>query len=147
MRRRLKRPVVIGIALIAAAVLIAIFATREGSQEKRMNPAEVVTAFAEAMKTGDFETAYLLCDTTSMKGYLSAYSQEWDRKSKGDSTDFAAIKAILAETVFSIDEVEEADAMCSIRYTLEMNGNMKKCHATVKKENGEWKVAAITKEN
>lgn len=147
MRRRLKRPVIAGIALIAAAILIAIFATTGESQEKRMGPDEVVIAFTDAMKTGDFETARHLCDTTSMKDYLSTYLQEWEKKSRGDSADFAAMTEILAETSVSIYEMEEADAMCSIKYTLELNGNSRKCHATMKKEEGEWKVAAITKEN
>ena len=138
--------------LIAAVAILAcgfaalmILPENEAKLAPQKAKAEVVLEkFYEAMKVGDFETAFELCDTTSMQDYLEAYRSRWKKQSQKDSADFAAITSVLSQMTVSIDEVREQDGMCFISYTLAMDEMTKQCTATAKKEEGEWKVAAIT---
>lgn len=129
-------------AIVGAAV---VFVGGEDKAEvKKVGPETVIVEFTEAMKTGDFDKARDLCDTVSMKEYLDAYTQKWETKSIKDSAAFASTVKILEETAMEIENVEEKDGVCLIDYTLELDGNTRKCHASLKKEEGEWKVAEIT---
>lgn len=143
---RRKLYLISGVAVIFALIAIHNLSSGEGSVDKagRNSPENTLENFYAAMKTGDFETAMNLCDSTSLHGYLSAYKQSWQEMTQKDSAEFAAIASILANTELVITEAKEEDGVCFMSYTLTMDGMKKQCNATVKKEEGEWKVATIT---
>ena len=131
-----------GAALLAASAIF-IFSSRSDEGEKP-GPEGVVTEFVSAMKTGDFDKAYGLCDTSSMSDHLKAYAQMWEEKSQQDSAAFSAINEILAGTQVHIQSMAEADGTCVVEYMLEMEGARKESSATLRLEEGEWKIVEIT---
>ena len=149
MREKYKKIFIAGVILGAVIALVAIFVMKDGgsSEKKTAGPEDVIIGFTAAMKEGDFEKAYSLCDTSSMHAHLDAYVQLWEIKSAKDSAAFAATLKILSETAVEIDGVEEKDGVCFVGYTLEMDGDIRKCQASLKKEEGEWKIAEITSAN
>ena len=140
--------------IIRVAVIAGIFASitflssgdDSAARGEQSTPQKTLESFYAAMKTGDFDTAMTLCDMESMNGYISTYRQEWMEMSMKDSAQFAAIASIIAGTTLSVDKIHEEDGVCTLDYTLSMDGTTKRCKATTKKEEGEWKVAAITNE-
>ena len=82
-----------------------------------------------------------------MKEYLDAYIGNWTTKSLKDSAAFSSTVRILSETTIEIDNIEDKDGVCFIDYTLGLDGNTRKCHASLKKEEGEWKITEITSAN
>lgn len=142
-----RRNIYIGAGLLAAtAALVAFicFGRKETSGTQKPGPEEVLVTFIDAMKAGDFDKAKSKCDTAAMQEYLDAYMHKWEEKIQKDSTASASIISILAETAIKTDNVENMDGACFIDYTLILDGNTRKCHAGLKKEEGEWKVAEIT---
>lgn len=131
-----------GAALLAASAIF-MFSSRSDEGEKP-GPEGVVTEFVSAMKTGDFDKAYGLCDTASMRDHLNAYAQMWAEKSQQDSAAFSAINEILAGTQVHIQSMTEADGTCVVEYALEMEGARKESSATLSLEEGEWKIVEIT---
>lgn len=140
------RKIFIGVCALAAIIAVAavFFGGEEKAEARKAGPDSVVVEFTEAMKTGDFDKARSLCDTVSMQEYLDAYIRKWEKKSLKDSAAFASTVKILGETVIEINEVEEKDGTCFVRYTLKLDGNTRRCQAGLKKEEGEWKIAEIT---
>jgi hypothetical protein len=136
-----------------SGVLVGVFGVaiyfigKDNDTPSHTGPEVIVRDFTEAMKTGDFEKARSLCDTSAMQEYLDAYMQKWETKSLKDSAAFASTVRILGETTIEIDKVDMLDGVCFIDYTLGLDGNIRKCHAGLKKEEGEWKVTEITDRN
>lgn len=149
MKEKYKKAFIAGVILGVVAAIVAIFVMKDGgsSEKKTAGPEDVIIGFTSALKEGDFEKAYSLCDTSSMHAHLDAYVQLWETKSAKDSAAFAATLKILSETAVEIDGVEEKDGACFVDYTLELDGDIRKCQASLKKEEGEWKIAAITSAN
>lgn len=147
---RTKYVIIMGLALLACGVGVLLTHSNEGNADElsaeETKAESVLERFIYALRDGDFETASSMCDTTSLQDYLDAYKQGWEKQSMKDSADFAAIRSIIANTTMSTDKMEELDGVCIIDYTLSMDDQTKRCQATVKKEEGEWKVAAITNE-
>lgn len=141
-----KKIFIAGVILGAAGALAAIFLMKEDgpSEVTKAGPEDTVKEFTTAMKEGDFEKAYSLCDTTLMKDYMDTYIQEWEKKAIKDSSSFSMITSILGNMTMTIDEIENKDGMCLIEYTLRLKDHIRACKATAKKEKGEWKIAAIT---
>jgi hypothetical protein len=135
----------IGAGILAAA-LAAFLCLRgeETARAQKPGPEEVLTSFSESMKRGDFKKAKGMCDTVSMQDYLDAYIRKWEEKSQKDSAAFASTVNVLSETVMEIGNLEEMDGVCFIDYTLTLDGNTRQSRASLKKEEGEWKVAEIT---
>lgn len=134
--------VLTGAALLAVSAIF-VFSCR--SQEgERLGPEGVVTEFVSAMKTGDFDKAYGLCDSASMHGHLDTYIQMWQKMSQKDSASFSAITEILAGTEVHFKGMTEGDGTCVVEYALEMEGNRKECSAQLRMEEGEWKLVEIT---
>lgn len=145
MQKKYKYTFIAG-AVIGVIGAAALFSAKEGkpADPQKADPEVVMTEFVDAVKTGDFDKAYNLCDTLSMKEYLDTFKEKWEENSLKDSTAFAATVEILSKTVIEINETEEKDGVCFIEYTLELDGSRRKCHAGLKKEEGEWKVTEIT---
>ena len=130
-----------GAALLAASAMF-VFSCR--SQGEKLGPEGVVTEFVSAMKSGDFDKAYSLCDSSSMHRHLDSYAQMWHKMSQKDSASFSALTDILAGTEVHFKGVAEADGTCVVEYSLEMEGCIKECTADLRLEEGEWKLVEIT---
>ncbi len=133
---RILKYIFIGIALLAAFSC--------GETKKVMEPEEVVEAFCRAVAAGDFDAACALCDTTSMNGYLENYRETMDSLQKKDSSALMIASSLLAGAEFEVIGTEKNGDERAITYRLAAEGNAKSRKATVKKEEGEWKVTAIT---
>lgn len=112
--------------------------------KKEMGPEAVVEAFNRAVTAGDFDAACSLCDTVSMKGYLDSYIEAWETLQREDSSALAIASSLLSGAVLEISKVEKDGEGKVVYYTLEADGHRKERKATVKKEEGEWKVQEIT---
>jgi hypothetical protein len=134
--------VLTGAALLAVSAIF-VFSCR--SQEgERLGPEGVVTEFVSAMKTGDFDKAYRLCDSASMHGRLDPYIQMWKKMSQKDSASFSAMTEILAGTEVHFKGMTEGDGTCVVEYAVKMEDSGKNCSATLRMEEGEWKLVEIT---
>ena len=131
------------------AVITAVLSTTgcRNSNSVEMGPAEVVEAFNRAITGGDFATAYQLCDTLSMKDYLESYEEAWNVLTAEDSSALSIAASILEKAVIEVQEVRKEDEKRIVLYSLEADGHSKKRKATVKKEEGEWRVEEITDAN
>lgn len=128
-------------AFAATVLLLAGCSAGTGQPD---GPEAVVEAFNRAITAGDFSTACSLCDTASMKDYLESYREAWDAIMEEDSTALAIASGILSGSVLEITSVEKDGKDKCVKYRLEADGRRKERVATVRQEEGEWKVAAIT---
>ncbi len=135
------------LAAVAAAAMLFLSGEEKVHETVKAGPEEVVIEFSEAMMVGDFEKAQSLCDHAAMQEHIDAYTRKWEAMSLKDSAAFASTVKILGETTIEIDEVEMQDGVCFIDYTLRLDKNARKCRASLKKEEGEWKVTEITDRN
>lgn len=133
--------VVIG---IAAAVVIL---TCGKGKSDSMGPEETVEAFCKAVTAGEWDEAEALCDTLAMKEYLDSHKEAWEELRKEDENILKIAEALLADTVMTIEDVKKEDDRRVISYTLTADGNSKTKKATLKKEEGEWRVEGITDAN
>ena len=114
-------------AVVAGLVILAGCG---GSNEKAMGPEATVEAFCRAVTAGQWSQAEALCDTVSM-----------------NSCALAIAESILADTVMTVEEVSKEDDRRVVSYTLAADGNSKTRKATLKKEEGAWRVERITDAN
>ena len=130
--------------LIVAAAMIAVGCGGNGSG-KADGPEAVVTAFSKAVATGQWNEAYGLCDTLTMKEYISANQQAWEYLEKADSNVMKIAAQLMAEVNVEVIDVEKADNGREVHYAIEIEGMRKERKAAVAKdEEGAWKVTAIT---
>jgi hypothetical protein len=143
--RRVKYIIAAGLA-VAAAAIAAAFLSGEGASQKgeKPGPEGVVSGFVSAMKSGDFEAALALCDSASMHEHMHAYMQKWQEACQKDSASFCLMTEMLAGTTIEFEGMTEEDGMCHVGYKLAMDDNEKVCRATLRKEEGEWKIVEIT---
>lgn len=131
-------------AVVAGLVILAGCG---GSSEKAMGPEETVEAFCRAVTAGQWSQAEALCDTVSMKAYLDSHKEAWETLQKEDSCALAIAESILADTVMTVEKVSKEDDRRIVSYTLAADGNSKTRKATLKKEEGAWRVERITDAN
>lgn len=144
------KKIIIGAGVLAIAAVVAVLflpGEEKAHETVKAGPEAVVIEFTEAMKAGNFEKAQKFCDPETMQEYLDAYMQKWEDMSIKDSSAFASTVRILGETTIEIGEVDMQDGVCFIDYTLRLDKNARKCRASMKKEEGEWKVTEITDRN
>ena len=130
--------IIIGICSIVSGCGNAV------EKKAEMGPEAVVEAFNRAVTAGDFDMARSLCDTVSMKGYLDSYMEAWATLQKEDSSALAMASSLLTGAVIEIGKVVKNGEDREIYYSLEADGHRQERKATVKKEEGEWKVQEIT---
>ena len=131
------------IVMMVAAVMAAGCAG--GGNQAVDGPEAVVTAFNRAMAAGDWNEASGLCDTSSMKGYISAYQEAWEYLQKQDSSVMMIASQMLSAASVEVVKVEKAEEGRSVHYIIEAEGMRKERKAMVSKdEEGAWKVTAIT---
>ena len=130
--------------LMAAAVIICS-CNQTGKQEKALGPEETVEAFCKAMACGDFTAARELCDTVSMESYIGACQERWDNMARMDSALVDIAAALLSTAQIEIKETVRDGECRKVFYTIDATMGMKKEKvATVKKEEGAWRVGTIS---
>ena len=135
------------ILLMAAVAMMAVACGGNGGG-KADGPEAVVTAFSKAVAAGQWEEAYGLCDTLSMKEYISANRQAWEYLEKADSNAMKIAAEMMAEAVVEVIDVEKVDGGRQVHYAIEVEGMRKERKAIVmKNEEGAWKVTTITDAN
>lgn len=148
MKAILKKTFIGGIALGAIAAFGLLVGNGcKGSQSVEMGPTEVVEAFNRAITAGDFAQARQLCDTVAMKDYLESYNEAWNVIMAEDSSALAIASSILEKAVIEVTEVKKDGEKRVVLYTLAADGHSKTRKATVKKEEGAWRVEKITDAN
>jgi hypothetical protein len=141
MRRRIREFFMVAVAAVAVAC-----AGNGGG--KADGPEAVVTAFSKAVAAGQWEEAYGLCDTLSMKEYISANQLAWEYLEKADSNAMKIAAQLMAEAAVAVLNVEKVDGGRQVHYAIELEGMRKERKAVVmKNEEGAWKVTAITDAN
>lgn len=129
------------IMIMALAALTGCFQGRETG----LGPEETLNAFYKGMCAGDFDGATALCDSLSMDGYIDGYRRAFVNC---DSTVRAIASDILSEMTVTVTEVEKSRENRTIFYTLTAtDGCSKEKVATLRKEEGAWKIEAITDRN
>ena len=134
--------------LMMVAVAVMAVACGGNGGGKADGPEAVFTAFSKAVAAGQWEEAYGLCDTLSMKEYISANRQAWEYLEKADSNAMKIAAEMMAEAVVEVIDVEKVDGGRQVHYAIELEGMRKERKAVVaKNEEGAWKVTAITDVN
>jgi hypothetical protein len=134
--------------LMMVAVAVMAVACGGNGGGKADGPEAVVTAFSKAVATGQWEEAYGLCDTLSMKEYISANQLAWEYLEKADSNAMKIAAQLMAEAAVEVLNVEKVDGGRQVHYAIELEGMRKERKAVVmKNEEGAWKVTAITDAN
>ena len=134
--------------LMMVAVAVMAVACGWNGGGKADGPEAVVTAFSKAVAAGQWEEAYGLCDTLSMKEYISANRQAWEYLEKADSNAMKIAAELMAQAVVEVIDVEKVDGGRQVHYAIELEGMRKERKAVVaKNEEGAWKVTAITDVN
>ena len=132
--------------MVAVAVMAAACGGKGGG--KADGPEAVVTAFSKAVAAGQWEEAYGLCDTLSMKEYISANRQAWEYLEKADSNAMKIAAELMGQAVVKVIDVEKVDGDRQVHYAIELEGMRKERKAIVEKnEEGAWKVTTITDAN
>ena len=132
-------------AMAVGAMLCACGSGTKEGQAVELGPEETVAAFYKAVSGGDFGSARTLCDTVAMNIYLSDYQAKWKEIAKADSTVAGIAAALLSSAEISIVETHREGDRRNVRYSIDAGlGNKKEKIATVKKEEGVWKVEKIT---
>ena len=135
------------ILMMVAVAMMAVACGGKGGG-KADGPETVVTAFSKAVAAGQWEEAYRLCDTLSMKEYISANRQAWEYLEKTDSNAMKIAAELMGQAVVEVIDVEKVDGGRQVHYAIELEGMRKERKAIVmKNEEGAWKVTAITDAN
>ena len=109
-----------------------------------MGPTETVEEFCKAMTACQWEEAERLCISTSMKEYIEDYRQAWIKLEKEDNGAAKVAKTLLESTIVTVKDVHKHDDKRVVTYTLETDGLSKTRQATLRKEEGAWRVETIT---
>lgn len=137
-----------GIINVVVALLVGMVALNGcGERSVEMGPVETVEAFFKAVTAGDWAEAEALCDTVSMTEYIESNKAAWSRLERENSGAMAVTKSLIAQTSISIEEVKREDEKRIVTYTLVIEGLSKTCEATLKKEEGAWRVEKIQDAN
>ena len=98
-------------------------------------------AFHKALYSGEFEQAKNLCDTLTMGEYIDAFRTVWEQ----NGTSVAEIVSdIMSETQLKVTDTKKSEEGRTIFYELTFDGKSKTKTASMKREEGEWKIAKIT---
>lgn len=134
----------------AVAVVAAMVAAGCGqrSESVEMGPGETVEAFCKALAGGDLEAARERCDTVTMNGYIRNFVEALDMQMQADSCVAGIAAGMLTQAEFAVDEVAKEGDRRIVHYTVKVSEDMtKKKTAKVRKEEGVWKVEAISDRN
>ena len=114
-------------------------------REIELGPGETLEMFYRELCAGDFDGAAELCDSLSMDGYIDGYRRAFVNC---DSTVRAIASDILSEMTVTVTDLEKNGQSRTIFYELTAaDGLNKEKVATLRKEEGAWKIEAITDRN
>jgi len=136
--------IIIGAALCFVGAAISFLKGGSGKEGQDMGPESVVESFCRLMAAGRIDQAKVLCDTAAMQTYLDTYMARWEELQQKDSTVLGIASEILSGSSFSVINVDKTEDGKAVTYSLEAYGEKKTRKATVRKEEGEWKVTDIT---
>lgn len=128
----------------AVAVMMAACGRKDGRKAVEMGPEETAVEFCRAVAGGDFAKASALCDTLAMKEYIDGQEQAWSMLQKADSSAFGIAVGMLAEADMTVEDVMKDGDGRQVLLTIGFGENRKNKQVILKKEEGEWKVTAIT---
>ena len=115
------------------------------SGETVSDPEDTVQAFYKALCSGEFELAESFCDTPGMGGYLGDFRSAWENI---DGSLVEAASDILSEMTVAVTSVKKNGQNRTIFFELQSaDGSTKEKAATLKKEEGVWKIGQITDRN
>ena len=127
--------------MIALAVSAFIMGCQQNGETK-LGPDGTLEAFYKSLCAGEFEQAESLCEIPAMTDYVNDFRSEWE---KNDSAIRTIASAILSEVSIEITDTEQSGQNRTIFYKMTTtDGQSKEKIATLRKEEGEWKVTAIT---
>ena len=110
-----------------------------------MGPAETVEAFCNALVSGEYDEAFSFCDSLQMQSYINNVRTAFGEAARRDSSAAAIAASILKEAKIEIGETAKEQDKRLVNYTIVINEELRKDKvATMKKEEGEWKIEAIT---
>ena len=132
--------------LIVLGAAIAVFGfslfKMKSDKNSETGPEKVLATFYESLYTGDFGSAKALCDTLSMSAYIKDFQSAWNA---ADKEIMDAVPGIMSKIKLSATDIEKDGHTRTIFYTLTApEGKTKEKIAAMRKEEGEWKIAAIT---
>ena len=143
MKRPIKHNIIIILTLFVVMFAVSIFKTCTGKgKQAELGPEATLEAFYSNLCAGEFTKAEELCDTLQMSGYIGSFKQAWN---EADSTVCAIASAILSEMTVTVTDTERDGQTRTIFYKISHSGSSEKEKiATLKKEEGEWKIERIT---
>ena len=128
--------------IIVLATVAVITAGCFQGNKSETGPRETLETFYIHLCNGDFDGAGSHCLKPEMDGYLEDFRTAWE---KNDSTVIVITSDILSEMTITITDEEKNGESRSIFYKLtSTDSHSKEKIATLKKEEGAWKIEAIT---
>ena len=115
-----------------------------GERSVEMGPAETVEAFCKAANACQWEEAENLCDSLSMKEYIESQKQAWARFEKEDEGAAKVARSVMESSTVTIKGMSKDEDKRIVTYTIETDGLSKTKKATLRKEEGAWRVETIT---
>ncbi len=132
---------------VVVAVMMAAGCGQRG-ESVEMGPGQTVEAFCRAMAAGEFDDARALCDTVAMKDYIGNYAEALKMQMDADSSVAAIAAGLVSGAEMAIDQVVKDGDRRLVHYTITLaEGTTKTKTAKVRKEEGAWRVEAITDRN
>lgn len=133
--------------IAGAAVMMVACGRKDGGKAVVMSPEETAVEFCRAVAGGDFAEASALCDTLAMKEYIEGQEKAWSMLHKTDSSAYRIAVGLLAEAEMTVEDVMKEGDERHVFLTIGFEENRKEKLVILKKEEGEWKVTAITDRN
>ena len=131
----------IAILILAAAFLAGCFRGRDFES----GPESTLETFYKGLCAGDFDAAAELCHSPEMDGYIDKYRSTFMKR---DSTVRSIASDILSDMTVNVTDVEKNGHDRTIFYELTTtDGSSKEKVATLRKEEGAWKIEEITDRN
>lgn len=125
--------------------IAAITGCGRSEKGKEMGPAETVEAFCKALVSGEYDEAFSFCDSLQMQSYINNIRTAFGEAARRDSSAAAIAASILKEADIEIGETAKEQDKRLVNYAIVINEELRKDKvATMKKEEGEWKIEAIT---
>jgi hypothetical protein len=127
--------------LIAMAAAVFIMGCQQNGETK-LGPDGTLEAFYKSLYSGAFDQAESLCDIPAMSEYVNGFRMAWE---KNDSTIRTITSDILADISIEITDAEQNSQNRTVFYKMTAtDGQNKEKIATLMKEEGAWKITAIT---
>ena len=114
-----------------------------GEKSSEMGPVETVEAFCKAVTAGQWDEAESLCDITTMKDYISTCQDAFEKMREQDNAVMAIAEGIIAGSEITVNDSRKVEDKRVVTYTLTTGEYSKTRKATLRKEEGEWRVEKI----